>query len=133
MPMGSTGLIVIANKEIEVLSGKGHPEHIIVCLAEMEGKKSKQECGLATKARHFGQAFCLIDDIERKNAVRLIRARQGKQTIFTGSCVNGPGQDDLAHKAVFATRAQSLRASVNNDNGMQGGLCHKGAVITGER
>jgi hypothetical protein len=34
-------MIVIANKEIEVLSGKGHPEHIIVWSAEMEGKNSK--------------------------------------------------------------------------------------------
>jgi hypothetical protein len=74
----------------------------------------------------------LINDVERKNAVRLVRAWQGEQTIFTGSHVNGPGQDDLARKAVFATRAQSLRASVNNDNGMQGGLCHKGAVIAGK-
>jgi hypothetical protein len=46
--------------------------------------------------------------------------------------VNGPGQDDLARKAVFAMRVQSLQVSVNNDNGTQGGLCHKGAVITGK-
>jgi hypothetical protein len=50
-PVGSTGLIVIANKEIEVLSRKGHLEHIIVCSAEMEGKNSQQECGLAMKAQ----------------------------------------------------------------------------------
>jgi hypothetical protein len=46
--------------------------------------------------------------------------------------VNGPGQDDLACKVVFAMRAQSLWASINNDNGMQGSLCHKGTVIAGE-
>ncbi len=55
--VGSTGLIVIANKEIEVLSGNRHPEHIIVCLAEMEGKNSKQECGLATKAQKLRASF----------------------------------------------------------------------------
>jgi hypothetical protein len=59
----------------------------------------------------------LIDDVEYKNAVRLIRAQQGEQTISTDSCVNGQGQDDSALKAVFATRAQSLQASINNDNG----------------
>jgi len=41
-PVGSTGLIIIANKEIEVRRGKGHPEHIIVCLAEMEDKNSSK-------------------------------------------------------------------------------------------
>ena len=56
-PVGSTGLIVIANKEIEVLSGKAHPEHIIVCLAEMEGKNSKRECGLATKVQTLRASF----------------------------------------------------------------------------
>ncbi len=55
--MGSTGLIVITNKEIEVLSGKGHPEHIIVCLAEMEGKNSKRECGLAMKVQTLQATF----------------------------------------------------------------------------
>jgi hypothetical protein len=84
------------------------------------------------RCRHCGQAFCLINDVECKNAIRLVRARQGKQTIYTGSHVNGPGQDDLARNAVFATRAQSSRASVNNDNGMQSGLCHEGAVIAGK-
>jgi hypothetical protein len=74
----------------------------------------------------------LINDVERENAVWLVRARQGKQTIFTGSRVNGPGQDDLARKVVFATRAKSSRASINNDNGMQGGLCHEGTVIAGK-
>ncbi len=58
-PVGSTGLIVIANKEIEVLSGKAHPEHIIVCSAEMEGKNSKQECGLATKVQTLQASFLL--------------------------------------------------------------------------
>jgi hypothetical protein len=56
-PVGSTGLIVIAKKEIEVLSGKGHPEHIIVCLAEMVGRNSKQECGLAMKAQTLRASF----------------------------------------------------------------------------
>jgi hypothetical protein len=50
-------MIVIANKEIEVLSKKGHPEHIIVCSAEMEGKNSKQECGLATKVQTLWASF----------------------------------------------------------------------------
>jgi hypothetical protein len=74
----------------------------------------------------------MINDVECENPVWLVRARQGEQTIFTGSHVNGLGQDDLARKAVFATRAQSSWASVNNDYGMQGGLCHEGAVIAGE-
>ena len=39
-PVGSTGLIIIVNEEIEVRRGKGHPEHIIVCSAEMEDKNS---------------------------------------------------------------------------------------------
>ncbi len=56
-PVGSTGLIVIANKEIEVLSGKGHPEHIIVYLAEMEGKNSKQECSITTKVQTLRAGF----------------------------------------------------------------------------
>ncbi len=56
-PVGSTGLIVIVNKEIKVLSGKGHPEHIIVCSAEIEGKNSKQECGLATKVQTLRASF----------------------------------------------------------------------------
>jgi hypothetical protein len=55
--VGRTGLIVIVNREIEVLSGKGHPEHSIVCLAEMEGKNSKRECGLATKAQTLRASF----------------------------------------------------------------------------
>ncbi len=55
--MGSTGLIVIANKKIEVISRKGHPEHIIMCLAEMEGKNSKQECGLPTKVQTLRASF----------------------------------------------------------------------------
>ncbi len=87
---------------------------------------------LPRRSRHCRQAFCLINDVEHKNAVRLVRAQQGERTIFTGSHVNGPGHDDLACKAVFATRAQSSRVSVNNDNGMQGSLCHKGAVIAGK-
>jgi hypothetical protein len=56
-PVGSMGLIVIANKKIEALSRKGHPEHIIVCSAEMEGKNSKQECGLATKVQTLQASF----------------------------------------------------------------------------
>ncbi len=56
-PVGSTGLIVIANREIEVLSGKGHPEHSIVCLAEMDCKNSKQECDLAMKAQTLRVSF----------------------------------------------------------------------------
>ena len=59
-PVGSTGLIIIANEEIEVRRGKGHPEHIIVCSAEMEDKNSMQECGLATKAL-TSQASFLFD------------------------------------------------------------------------
>lgn len=39
-PVGSTGLIIIANEKIEVRRGMGHPEHIIVCSAEMEDKNS---------------------------------------------------------------------------------------------
>jgi len=39
-PVGSTGLIIKANEEIEVRRGMGHPEHIIVCSAEMEDKNS---------------------------------------------------------------------------------------------
>jgi hypothetical protein len=39
----------------------------------------------------------------------------------------------MACKAVFATRAQSSRVSVDNDNDTQGGLCHEGAVIAGKR
>ncbi len=84
------------------------------------------------RCRHCGQAFCSINDVEHENDFRLVRVQQGEQAIFTGSHVNGPGQDDLACKAVFATRAQSSRASINNDNGMQGGLCHEGAVIAGK-
>ncbi len=57
MPMGSTGLIVIANREIEVLSRKGHPEHSIVCLAEIDCKNSKQECGLAMKVQTLRASF----------------------------------------------------------------------------
>ncbi len=57
MPMGSTGLIVIANREIELLSGKGHPEQSIVCLAEMDCKNSKQECGLAIKTQTLRASF----------------------------------------------------------------------------
>ncbi len=56
-PVGSMGLIVTGNKEIRVLSGKGHPEHIIVCSAEMEGKNSKRECGLATKVQTLRASF----------------------------------------------------------------------------
>ena len=56
-PVGSTGLIVIANKKIEVISRKGHPEHIIVCSAEVGGKNSKKECGLATKAQTLRVSF----------------------------------------------------------------------------
>ena len=55
--MGSTGLIVIANRKIEVLSGKGHPEHSIVCSAEMAWKNSKQECGLAMKVQTLRASF----------------------------------------------------------------------------
>ena len=56
-PVGSTGLIIIANKEIEVRRGKGHPEHIIVCSAEMEDKNSTRECGLASKAQTSQVSF----------------------------------------------------------------------------
>ena len=56
-PVGSTGLIIIVNEEIEVHMGKGHPEHIIVCLAEMEDKNSTQECSLATKAQILQASF----------------------------------------------------------------------------
>jgi len=38
----------------------------------------------------------------------------------------------IAHEAVVATRAQTLRASVDDSKGMRGGLCHKGAVIASE-
>ena len=47
----------------------------------------------------------MVDDVELVNAIRLVRAQQGKQTILTGGRVNGPGQDDLACEAVCATRA----------------------------
>ena len=57
MPVGSTGLIVIANEELEVRRGKEHPEHIIVCSAEMEDKNSMRECGLATKAQTLQRSF----------------------------------------------------------------------------
>jgi hypothetical protein len=56
-PVGSTGLIILTNEEIEVHRGKGHPEHIIVCLAEMEDKNSREECGLATKALTLQASF----------------------------------------------------------------------------
>jgi len=56
-PVGSTGLIVIVNKEIEVRRGKGHPEHINVCSAKMEDKNSTQECGLATKVQTLQASF----------------------------------------------------------------------------
>jgi hypothetical protein len=36
-------------------------------------------------------------------------------------------------KAVFATRVQPSRVSVDNNNSTQGGHCHKGADIAGER
>jgi hypothetical protein len=39
-PVGSTGLIIIVNEEIEVRRGKGHLEHIILFSAEMEDKNS---------------------------------------------------------------------------------------------
>ena len=57
MPVGSTGLIVIANEELEVHRGMGHPEHIIVCSAEMEDKNSTREFGLATKAQTSQASF----------------------------------------------------------------------------
>ena len=56
-PVGSTGLIIKANEEIEVRRGMGHPEHIIVCSAEMEDKNSMRECGLATKAQTLQRSF----------------------------------------------------------------------------
>ena len=56
-PVGSTGLIIIANEGIEVRRGKGHLEHIIVYSAEMEDKNSMQECGLATKAQTLQASF----------------------------------------------------------------------------
>jgi hypothetical protein len=56
-PVGSTGLIIIVNEEIEVRRGKGHPEHIIVCSAEMEDKNSTRECGLALKAQTSQVSF----------------------------------------------------------------------------
>jgi hypothetical protein len=56
-PVGSTGLIIIANEKIEVCRGMGHPEHIIVCSAEMEDKNSTRECGLAKKAQTSQASF----------------------------------------------------------------------------
>ena len=44
--VGSMGLIIIANKEIEVRRGKGHPKHIFVCSAEMEDKNSSENAVL---------------------------------------------------------------------------------------
>jgi hypothetical protein len=56
-PVGSTGPIIIANEKIEVRRGMGHPEHIIVCSAEVEDKNSMRECGLATKAQTSQASF----------------------------------------------------------------------------
>ena len=90
----------------------------------------------------------MVDDVELVNAIRLVRAQQGKQTILTGGRVNGPGQDDLACEAVCATRAiiwsregvfatrhkgAFIGASFDNNNSTRGGRCHEGADIAGER
>jgi hypothetical protein len=77
-PVGSTGLIIIANEKIEVRRGMGHPEHIIVCSAEMEDKNSSENAVLPRRHRHCRRAFCLVDDVELVNAIRLVRAQQGK-------------------------------------------------------
>jgi hypothetical protein len=48
---------------------------------------------------------------------------------------SNPGQALMiiwAREGVFATRAQSSRASFANNNSTRGGRCHEGADIAGE-
>ena len=98
-PVGSTGLIIKANEEIEVRRGMGHPEHIIVCSAEMEDKNSMRECGLATKAtraQSSGRALIII----AREAVVATRAQTSRASIDNSEVTRG----GLCHKgAVIAS------------------------------
>ena len=104
--VGSMGLIIIANKEIEVARERDIRSISLCVRLRWRIRTARKNAVLPRRRRHCRRAFCLVNDVELVNAIQLVRAQQGKRTILTGSCVNKPGQDDLARKAVCATRTQ---------------------------